>query len=156
MKGNSAFSFVLSSSVRVDIVGILATEPMTTDELLDRLDASQSAVYTAVSDLEQLQVLFEGEAGWELTGRGRLILDIVEQWESVESFVDADAGTARTQGAGVADGSHQVVLHHSVRRGRHRGDERPLPPGESGPPRLRPRTSRTSVVSRPSIPVFNR
>jgi len=90
MEGNSAVSFVLSSSVRVDIVGLLATEPMATDGLLDRLDASQSAVYTAVADLEERRVLFEGDEGWELTGRGRLILDLVEQWESVESFVDAD------------------------------------------------------------------
>lgn len=90
MVGNSAFAFVLSSSVRVDVVGLLATEPLATDELIDRLDASQSAVYNAVSDLEQRQVLFEGEAGWELTGRGRLILDVIEQWDAVESFVDAD------------------------------------------------------------------
>jgi predicted transcriptional regulator len=90
MEGNSAFSFVLSSSVRVDIAGLLATEPMATDELIDRLDASQSAVYTAVSDLERRRVLFEGDGGWELTGRGRLILDVIEQWESVESFLDAD------------------------------------------------------------------
>lgn len=90
MVGQSVFYFVLSSSVRVDILSMLAASSENTRGLIDRLDASQSSVYTAVSDLEERRVLFEGEDGWQLTGRGRLVLDIIEQWQSTETLLQTD------------------------------------------------------------------
>jgi len=90
MVTDSVFHFVLSSSVRVDILALLAGPPETTDELIDRLDASTSAVYTALADLEQRSVLTEGDSGWALTGRGRLILDLIEQSQSLTRLFEQD------------------------------------------------------------------
>jgi len=62
MHGDSVYDFVISSSVRVDILERLAGTPQPTDQLIDHLDASTSAVYTALADLERQGVVFDGDA----------------------------------------------------------------------------------------------
>lgn len=91
MSTNSLLHFVVSSSVRVDVVRLLGATPETTDGLLDRLDASQSSVYTAVADLERRDVVVEADGGLRLTGQGRLLLDLIDQWESIEQVVATDS-----------------------------------------------------------------
>lgn len=90
MIDKSVYQFVVSSSVRVDLLELLSAGPETTNALIEDLDASKSAVYTALADLERRQVLFEGADGWELTGQGRLVLDVIEQWESLDTLIEAD------------------------------------------------------------------
>lgn len=79
--------FVASSSVRSDIVGDLAGEPATTDELLETLDASSSAIYNALGELEDATLLAEQSNTWTLTGSGRLVADVVQQRAQTEDVL---------------------------------------------------------------------
>ena len=90
MRGNSVYDFVISSSVRVDILQLLAATARPTDRLIDQLDASTSAVYTALSDLERQGVVFDGESGWTLTGQGCLVLDLIERRNSTFQTINHD------------------------------------------------------------------
>lgn len=83
MQGNSVYEFVLSSSVRVDILQVVADTAQPTGHIIDQLDASTSAVYTALADLERQGVVCEEDAGWKLTGQGRLVLDLIEQRKAI-------------------------------------------------------------------------
>jgi len=90
MSGNSVYQYVISSSVRVDTLQLLSSTAVETDELIDQLDASTSAVYTALTDLERRSVITEGDDGWTLTGQGRLILDLIQQSHSIEQLFEQD------------------------------------------------------------------
>ncbi len=90
MRGNSVYEFVISSSVRVDILQLLAATVQQTDYLIDHLDASTSTVYTALADLERQGVVFDGEAGWRLTGQGRLVVDQIERRKSTVQTITYD------------------------------------------------------------------
>lgn len=87
---NSACQYVTSSSVRVDTVLLLSEQRTETSELIDRLDASSSAVYGVLSDLDQRGVIHEVEDGWALTGSGRVIADTVAHRQSTEAFLAYD------------------------------------------------------------------
>lgn len=86
----SVYDFVISSSVRVDTLRALSATPGETDEIIDRLAASQSAVYTALTDLEQRSVIYETDGVWDLTGQGRLILDLIEESHAIEQLFERD------------------------------------------------------------------
>ncbi|ATW89305.1 putative transcriptional regulator [Halohasta litchfieldiae] len=90
MPGNSVYDFVISSSVRVDILQRLAATTQPTDQLIDHLDASTSTVYTALADLERRGVVFDGDAGWTLTGQGRLVVDLIERKKSTVQTINYD------------------------------------------------------------------
>ena len=90
MHGDSVYDFVISSSVRVDIVQRLATTPQPTDHLIDHLDASTSAVYTALADLERQGVVFDDDAGWRLTGQGRLVGDLIDRRQATFQTIQYD------------------------------------------------------------------
>jgi len=90
MHGDSVYSFVISSSVRVDILQRLAATAQSTDQLIDHLDASTSTVYTALADLERQGVVFDGDAGWRLTGHGRLVVDLIERRNSTVQTINHD------------------------------------------------------------------
>jgi predicted transcriptional regulator len=90
MHGDSVYDFVISSSVRVDILQRLAGTPQPTDELIDHLDASTSAVYTALADLERQGVVFDGDAGWRLTGQGRLVVDLIDRRTATVQTINHD------------------------------------------------------------------
>ncbi|TQQ81423.1 helix-turn-helix transcriptional regulator [Halonotius roseus] len=90
MHGDSVYDFVISSSVRVDILERLAGAPQPTDELIDHLDASTSAVYTALADLERQGVVFDDDAGWRLTGHGRLVVDLIDRRDATVQTINHD------------------------------------------------------------------
>lgn len=90
MQANSVYDFVVSSSVRVDILQRLAATTQPTDQLIDHLDASTSAVYTALADLERQGMVFDGDAGWRLTGQGRLVVDLIERRQSTVQTINHD------------------------------------------------------------------
>lgn len=82
--------FVIASSVRTKIVTTLAEGAVPTDELLDAISASGSAVYDAVSTLADRGLVSERGDAWELTAHGQLVADSIEQWQSTEAFLGAD------------------------------------------------------------------
>ena len=90
MHGDSVYDFVISSSVRVDILQQLAATPQSTDQLIDHLDASTSTVYTALADLERKGVVFDAEVDWRLTGHGRLVVDQIQRRKSTVQTINYD------------------------------------------------------------------
>jgi len=90
MQRNSVYDFVISSSVRIDILQRLAAATESTDHLIDHLDASTSTIYTALADLERQGVVFDGNAGWRLTGQGRLVVDLIERRQSTVQTIKYD------------------------------------------------------------------
>lgn len=82
--------YVTASSVRVDILEQLSDEQTRTATVIETLDASQSAVYTALSDLEQRGLVREADDGWELTGRGVVVADTVSHRQATERFLGHD------------------------------------------------------------------
>ena len=73
--------FVTASAVRSEVVTKLGESRVPTQSLLETLDASTSAVYSSLSELEQRGLIRSAEEGWELTGSGRLVADMVRQRE---------------------------------------------------------------------------
>lgn len=82
--------YVTSSSVRVDIVTLLSEREVATADLIDKVDASSSAVYSALSDLDNRGLIRETDSGWELTGRGLIVADTVSHRQSTEAFLAHD------------------------------------------------------------------
>ena len=79
--------WVSDSAVRVGILTTVRSEPTPTAALLDTVDASESAIYQAVTDLERRSLLTERAAGWIVTGRGQVVADLLGQRESVEQLL---------------------------------------------------------------------
>ena len=73
--------FVTASAVRSEVVTVLGESRVPTQSLLETLDASTSAVHNSLSELEQRGLIRSAEEGWELTGSGRLVADMVRQRE---------------------------------------------------------------------------
>lgn len=90
MPSQSPNEFVLTSSVRTDIV-LRVSENMTpTDALLSEIDASDSAVYDALSTLRNRGLMTEYDGGWKLTAHGHLVAESVAAWQSAEAFLATD------------------------------------------------------------------
>jgi len=90
MPSQSPNEFVFTSSVRTEIV-LRASESTTpTDALLSGIDASDSAVYDALSTLRRRGLLTESAEGWKPTAYGHLVADSVSAWLSSEEFRATD------------------------------------------------------------------
>lgn len=83
MNTESVVGYVLSSSVRTDVLLAVRADRLSIDELIDSVDASESAVYNAVSDLERKGLVRSLDDGWEATGSGQLVADLLEQQENL-------------------------------------------------------------------------
>ena len=79
----SVFRDVLGSSVRTDVLVSIAGAPCDTDGLIESIDASESAIYNAVGDLERRGLLRESGGRHEVTGSGQLVADLLEQQENL-------------------------------------------------------------------------
>ena len=90
MPSQSQNEFVLTSSVRTEIVRRVAESTTPTDALLSGIDASDSAVYDALSTLRGRGLLTECDGSWELTAHGHLVADSVSEWLSSEDFRATD------------------------------------------------------------------
>lgn len=86
--GADSLQFVLSSSVRSDILLAVAGGRPSTDDLLDALDASSSAIYNALGRLDDAGLLRSTNGRWRLTGSGRLIADFVDDRKRLGSLMD--------------------------------------------------------------------
>jgi predicted transcriptional regulator len=101
MPDQSPNEFVLASSVRTEIVTHLAERAASIDELLTSVDASDSAVYDAVSTLADRGILSEDTDGWELSAHGQIVADAIDQWQSTEAFLGADPAYWKNHDASV-------------------------------------------------------
>ena len=90
MPSQSPNEFVVTSSVRTEIVLQLAERTTPTDALLTGIEASDSAIYAALSTLRERRLVTESDEGWELTAHGHLVADSVAAWQSSEAFLAAD------------------------------------------------------------------
>jgi len=90
MPSQSPNEFVLTSSVRTDIVLRVVESPMATDALLTQIDASDSAIYDALSTLRTHGLISEGDGGWKLTAHGHLVAESVAALQSSEDFLARD------------------------------------------------------------------
>jgi predicted transcriptional regulator len=89
--GRTLAEYVIESTVRAGVLTAIADGASSIDELLAELDASESAVYGAVSELEGRGLLTELEDGYGLTGSGRLVTDLVDQFDRTEELFATDA-----------------------------------------------------------------
>jgi len=83
VSGDSVVGYVLGSSVRTDVLLGVVSETRPMSGLIDAVDASESAVYNAVGDLERRGLVRSGEAGWTATGSGQLVADLLERQENL-------------------------------------------------------------------------
>lgn len=90
MPNNSHIDYVRSSSVRSDVVDSLADRTESTDQILATLTASESAVYDALSNLQNRGVIVETEDGWQLSGTGRLINDMLKRQQATDRLLSAE------------------------------------------------------------------
>jgi predicted transcriptional regulator len=97
--GGSVFRDVLGSSVRTDVLVRIAGVPSVTEELIEAVDASQSAVYNAVGDLERQGLLRTVEGRHEVTGSGQLVADLLEQQENLCRLLEDDYWETHDVGA---------------------------------------------------------
>jgi len=91
MPSQSPNEFVITSSVRTEVVLRAAERPTPTDTLLSEIEASDSAVYDALSTLRNRGLLTEAAEGWALTAHGAIVADSVSAWQSAESFLATDS-----------------------------------------------------------------
>lgn len=77
--GESVFRRVLGSTVRTDVLQTVAADPAAIDDLIDGVDASESAVYNAVGDLERQGLLRSTDDRLCATGSGQLVADLLTQ-----------------------------------------------------------------------------
>jgi predicted transcriptional regulator len=87
---SSVCQFVTASSIREDIVRLLAQQQQPTSKLIERLDACRSGVYKELSNLKQRGALTETEDGWQLTACGQLVTDTIERRQTTEEFLGGD------------------------------------------------------------------
>jgi predicted transcriptional regulator len=90
MPSQSPNEFVLTSSVRTDIVLRVFERATPTEALLSDIDASDSAIYDALSTLRNRGLIRERDGGWKLTAHGHLVAESVAAWQSSEDFLARD------------------------------------------------------------------
>ena len=69
--------WVSDSSVRSNLLSSVAETPTTTASLIESHDASESAVYASLTDLERRDLIEDRDGEWVLTGRGQLVTDML-------------------------------------------------------------------------------
>jgi predicted transcriptional regulator len=87
MTRDTPIAFVTSSSVRTDVLLCIAEVQSPTDSLLDRVDASESAVYNALTALERRSLVVDGDDGWRANGKGRLVAEMLSTQRSLNSVL---------------------------------------------------------------------
>lgn len=86
----SVIQYVRTSSVRTDIIGSLCPGAKPTNELLSAVDASESAIYDALSNLEGRGLVTSMDDDWRLTGSGRLVADTIHRQQRLEDLFAVD------------------------------------------------------------------
>jgi len=87
---DSVCQFVTASSIREDIVRLLAKQQEPTPKLIEKLDVCRSGICKELSNLKQRGALAEAEDGWQLTACGQLVTDTIARRQATEEFLDRD------------------------------------------------------------------
>jgi len=86
------FDAVFASSVRRAVLAELSERPRQRRDLLDDVDASKSAVYNALNELRDRDLLREGRTRrWETTGLGDLVAEYVAARERTGDVLSTHA-----------------------------------------------------------------
>ena len=88
--GRSGIEYVLDSGVRTELLVAIARNEPSTATLLEETDASQSAVYSALGDLEGRDLVDSVDERWRVTGRGRIVADLIGTIDRIEDVFAAD------------------------------------------------------------------
>jgi predicted transcriptional regulator len=96
MTGDRTYiEYVAGSSVRSDVVLAVAGGTDTMEGLLAEIDASESAVYGAVSELRGKGLLTDPD-DFRLTGIGEIVADALERLEATDALLSGDTDYWRT------------------------------------------------------------
>jgi predicted transcriptional regulator len=89
--GRPHVQFVLDSDVRSETLQAVVENGDSTQAVLDQVTASESAVYNALKTLERRGLVQSDDGGWQITGSGRLVADLLVQRERADRlFSDTD------------------------------------------------------------------
>lgn len=104
--------FVCGSRARREVLGALAAEPRSRQAVVGEAEASESAVYDAMSRLADRGYLYEREDGrWALTGTGRAVADLLDRVGTVESAVTGTDPYFDEHDLGVVPAPERRELH---------------------------------------------
>jgi predicted transcriptional regulator len=102
---------VFASSVRQTVLAELSERPRQRRDLLDDVDASKSAVYNALNELRDRDLLREGRTRrWETTGLGDLVADYVTARERTGDVLSTHTEYWATHDASAVPGSFRTTL----------------------------------------------
>ncbi|WP_459193960.1 helix-turn-helix transcriptional regulator [Halosimplex sp. J119] len=90
MTTDQIVGYVLSSSVRTDVLSAVVAERRSMEALIDDVDASESAVYNAVGELERKGLVRTVDGERAATGSGKLVADLLEQQENLCRLLEDD------------------------------------------------------------------
>lgn len=82
--------WVSDSAVRSELLHAIVEQSRQTDALLAATEASQSAVYAALNDLDRRNLVIENDRGWQPTGQGQLVADSLAQQSAFETLFDGE------------------------------------------------------------------
>lgn len=105
------FDAVFASSVRRAVLAELSERPRQRRDLLDDVDASKSAVYNALNELRDRDLLREGRTRrWETTGLGDLVAEYVAARERTGEVLSTHAEYWTTHDATAVPESFRTTL----------------------------------------------
>jgi predicted transcriptional regulator len=87
-------------SKRSDVLASVRQAPAHKPELVDRLDVSRSTVNRAVDSLVETGMIRRGDAGYEITAHGELVLDAHEEYVATTTALGGAAPLLETLPAG--------------------------------------------------------
>ncbi|MEF8850829.1 MAG: transcriptional regulator FilR1 domain-containing protein [Haloarculaceae archaeon] len=85
--------------MRTDVLVSVASKASATERLIETIDASESAIYNAVGDLERRGLVRTVDARHEVTGSGQLVADLLEQQENLSRLLEDDYWETHDVGA---------------------------------------------------------
>ncbi|MFB6184644.1 MAG: helix-turn-helix transcriptional regulator [Haloarculaceae archaeon] len=89
--GRPHVQYVLDSGVRSETLLAVVETSDATRAVVDAVDASESAVYDALGSLERRGLVVSHDDGWQLTGRGQVVVDLLCRRNRAERlFEDTD------------------------------------------------------------------
>ena len=94
MKENgSSVEYVLRSGARTSVLRAVVDGCDSTQALLDRELASESAVYNALTELEEFDLIHSPEQKrWSPTGAGTVVADLIERQRETETVLESAPG----------------------------------------------------------------
>lgn len=105
------FEFVIGSDARRTVLRAIAASPASAQDVLEEVDASQSSVYAALSDLGEHGLATEEDGEWSTTGSGRLVADSLDQLAGTAAVVESDQTYWERHDTTVLPRRHREDIH---------------------------------------------